>query len=448
MSMSSWIGALVDGICGTVADYRSPSWRRRRVHAPRTTEPLETRMLLSSTNGMEDPGSTPLMGPFGYTTPNSPSTTQSATGNGSGSGYGSGFDSGSGSGSGSGSSSGSGSGAGAGSGSGINSAPVAVDDVANTIHNRLYANRVDWNDYDPDGDWLAFSLTSAPLHGSVLMNLDGSYTYTSNAMFIGADSFTYTMSDGQLWDVGQVFLSVENTVPQPSDDSAFTVQGYAITANVAQNDGLIQSGLNWQDYDWDSTSIVVIDNVTHGTLSLNAATGEYVYQPNLGFSGNDSFTYKLFDGIALSEYTATVNIFVLASNSNGDDSGGGTGTGGTGTGGTGTGGTGTGGTAIAISNASLTVPEQTVYTIYEMGKSIIVGQVSLSITNDTKLTLGAQYGFTPDGTRIQFYFNRFTLDLDGVVRSAGFQLDFESCSHYEFEVPCPIAHKPNQLSSP
>jgi hypothetical protein len=52
------------------------------------------------------------------------------------------------------------------------------------------------NDYDPDGDdFYAASFGSAS-NGSVSLNTDGRITYTPNAGFIGTDSFTYTMGDG------------------------------------------------------------------------------------------------------------------------------------------------------------------------------------------------------------------------------------------------------------
>ncbi|SPU43069.1 Ig-like domain-containing protein [Brevundimonas diminuta] len=32
-------------------------------------------------------------------------------------------------------------------------------------------------------------------HGTVVVNIDGTYTYTPNANFNGTDSFTYTVTD-------------------------------------------------------------------------------------------------------------------------------------------------------------------------------------------------------------------------------------------------------------
>ena len=66
------------------------------------------------------------------------------------------------------------------------------------------------NDKDPDGDTLTVALASAPAHGSVTLNADGSFRYTPDTGGSGSDSFSYTVSDGQGgWNVGTVSLTVK-----------------------------------------------------------------------------------------------------------------------------------------------------------------------------------------------------------------------------------------------
>lgn len=50
---------------------------------------------------------------------------------------------------------------------------------------------------DPEGDRLTYSLTQSPLHGSVAIAADGTYTYTPASGFTGADSFNVAASDGR-----------------------------------------------------------------------------------------------------------------------------------------------------------------------------------------------------------------------------------------------------------
>jgi hypothetical protein len=52
--------------------------------------------------------------------------------------------------------------------------------------------------FDVDGDAMAFSLTSAPAHGALLLLPDGRYTYTPEVDYYGTDSFSFLASDGDL----------------------------------------------------------------------------------------------------------------------------------------------------------------------------------------------------------------------------------------------------------
>jgi hypothetical protein len=52
------------------------------------------------------------------------------------------------------------------------------------------------NDTDADGDRLTALLVSGPASGRLVLNPDGSFTYTPNADFVGTDSFTYRATDG------------------------------------------------------------------------------------------------------------------------------------------------------------------------------------------------------------------------------------------------------------
>ncbi len=49
---------------------------------------------------------------------------------------------------------------------------------------------------DPEGDPLSYQITSTPLHGSAVVNPDGSYTYTPDGGFTGADNFVVAVTDG------------------------------------------------------------------------------------------------------------------------------------------------------------------------------------------------------------------------------------------------------------
>lgn len=74
-------------------------------------------------------------------------------------------------------------------------APVAQNDQISTSRNTPVVINVLGNDKDPDGDPLSVASFSQPAHGTVTLNLDGTLTYTPEAGFSGADSFTYAATD-------------------------------------------------------------------------------------------------------------------------------------------------------------------------------------------------------------------------------------------------------------
>ncbi|MDO8914776.1 MAG: tandem-95 repeat protein [Coriobacteriia bacterium] len=81
----------------------------------------------------------------------------------------------------------------------VNDAPVAVEDTESVIENgslSVVAPGVLANDADTEGDTPSARLLTHPLHGSVVMSPDGSYTYTPDEDFSGLDTFTYAANDG------------------------------------------------------------------------------------------------------------------------------------------------------------------------------------------------------------------------------------------------------------
>ncbi|MDA1052095.1 MAG: DUF3105 domain-containing protein [Planctomycetota bacterium] len=83
---------------------------------------------------------------------------------------------------------------------GTNGGPAATDDAFSVNENGVLTaaavSGVLANDTDPDGDALTASLISQPGNGAVMLNNDGSFTYTPDGDFFGNDSFTYQASDG------------------------------------------------------------------------------------------------------------------------------------------------------------------------------------------------------------------------------------------------------------
>ncbi|NNC96850.1 MAG: tandem-95 repeat protein, partial [Gammaproteobacteria bacterium] len=157
------------------------------------------------------------------------------------------------------------------------------------------------NDFDPNGD--DFSLTaifSQPANGTVMINADGTVTYTPNAGYAGQDTFTYEITDALgNTDMAQVTVVIDDDVPQATDDYRETPQNTPAEIDVLAND---------IDPQGDSLSVVATTEPANGSIVVNA-DGTITYTPNSDFFGHDTFTYTIDDGNG-NQDIATVVIFV------------------------------------------------------------------------------------------------------------------------------------------
>ena len=155
------------------------------------------------------------------------------------------------------------------------------------------------NDTDANGDALSVvGLTQPSSGGAVVLNANGTVTYTPKAGFAGTETFTYKASDGQgQSNLATVTVQVLNRAPVAVNDTANTTKGVATIITVLANDS---------DPDKDPLTVVSLTQPASGAIVLNA-NGTITYTPKKGFSGTDSFTYKASDGSALSN-VATVTI--------------------------------------------------------------------------------------------------------------------------------------------
>src|SRR5437870_1382985 len=76
----------------------------------------------------------------------------------------------------------------------VNDAPVAVNDAYSIDENQTLAvpgaQGVVANDTDVDGDTLTAKVVRGPAHGTLRFNANGSFSYTPDLNFFGADAFT------------------------------------------------------------------------------------------------------------------------------------------------------------------------------------------------------------------------------------------------------------------
>jgi large repetitive protein len=191
----------------------------------------------------------------------------------------------------------------------VNDSPVAVNDSYTMDEDTSLDGNVLDNDTDPDGDTLTATLVGGPLNGSLVLNADGTFTYTSNENFNGLDGFSYLVSDGHgNSQVATVTISINpvNDAPVAASDEYTTAED---TPLVIAAPGILE---NDSDVDGDPLTAVVVSGPANGSLELNA-DGSFTYTPSENFNGTDSFSYLANDGQADSE-VATVTITVTPVN--------------------------------------------------------------------------------------------------------------------------------------
>jgi VCBS repeat-containing protein len=195
---------------------------------------------------------------------------------------------------------------------GVNDAPVAGDNSYTTSEDSqltVAAPGVLANDSDIENSSLTALLVSGPSHGTLSLSSNGSFVYTPDADYNGADSFTYNARDGSAdSNVATVSLTITavNDAPTAGDDAYSVAEDAVLTvsaAGVLGNDG---------DIDGDAPSTELVSGPANGSLTFNA-DGSFTYTPGANFNGGDSFTYKVNDG-TVDGNVATVSLTVTAVN--------------------------------------------------------------------------------------------------------------------------------------
>lgn len=192
--------------------------------------------------------------------------------------------------------------------------PNAVDDAYNVAEGDVLEvidadDGVLDNDTDDEGDPLTAALDDGPSHGSLELNPDGTFIYTPDEDFFGTDQFTYLANDG-FFDSTPATVTITVTgvddLPVAQDDRYGVLKDGVLTVNVA--DGVLANDIDL-DQDGLTVTLASVQGPQHGDLQLSL-DGSFVYTPDAGFGGVDTFTYRANDGTTDSNL-AVVDIDVL-----------------------------------------------------------------------------------------------------------------------------------------
>ncbi|MDX9873240.1 MAG: tandem-95 repeat protein, partial [Clostridia bacterium] len=180
----------------------------------------------------------------------------------------------------------------------VNDAPETSDSIAETTENIVLQGQLSASDVD--GDELTFALAEggAPAHGTVTVNGDGTYTYTPDADYHGADSFTYEVADGQ---GGLATATVTIAVANNDVHLVGTNQDDVLTGGAGDD---VLEGLNGDDVldggaGDDSLYGGNGDDVLLGGLGNDVLHGENGDDILDGGSGNDVLVGGLGDDVLI-----------------------------------------------------------------------------------------------------------------------------------------------------
>ncbi|MEM8514010.1 VCBS repeat-containing protein, partial [Massilia sp. MP_M2] len=170
-----------------------------------------------------------------------------------------------------------------------NVAPIAAADNAAGSEDGVISGNVLTNDSDPDGDALTVDTVpvQGPVHGVLVLNSDGSFTYTPNPNYNGSDSFTYRVTDA---DGAVTSATVSLTITAVNDaPSAAQIADRNSTAGASVT---FDGAAAFADVDGDTLTYSVI-GLPPG-LSLDPVTGQITGTPTT--PGNYNVTLSAADG--------------------------------------------------------------------------------------------------------------------------------------------------------
>lgn len=196
---------------------------------------------------------------------------------------------------------------------GISALPVASDQVVTTREDT--ALQITLNGSSPHGEDLFFTITDLPAHGTLGV-LDNSglnsavVTYTPSSNFYGADFFKFETRDSS----GNSAAATVSVTVESVNDVPVISNGDAIGLGVAVNSSAIDAGnrVNLSAVDVDAPigslewSIPVpashgVAAIVSGSPSGSAGSVIVSYMPQAGYSGVDSFSVQVTDGLAASD---------------------------------------------------------------------------------------------------------------------------------------------------
>ncbi len=188
----------------------------------------------------------------------------------------------------------------------VDDAPVASNATASVNEDATISGQLVATDIDNDDAAIVYTVDTNV--AGLTLNADGSWEF--NAADVAYQSLadgetqvvatTYTATSNGKTDTGAINITVTGTNDAPQAQ-ALTVSGIENLEVV----GRVQA----TDVDGDALTFTVVEgSVQNGAVSMDAATGAFVFTPNPFFSGEATFDYTVSDGDLTSTETVTIDV--------------------------------------------------------------------------------------------------------------------------------------------
>ncbi|QQD00133.1 tandem-95 repeat protein [Vibrio parahaemolyticus] len=182
-------------------------------------------------------------------------------------------------------------------------APVAdiVADKATVVEDTPTIINVLGNDtFEGKDKVVSLDAENGPKNGTVIVNNDGTVTYTPNDNYVGKDTFTYIVTSGGVSESTTVEVNVTpvNDAPVAKNDISTTQEDTAVTIDVLSND---------TDVDGDKLSIQSA-SVPEAQGKVEIVDGKLVFTPAENFNGDAEITYTVTDGALTDQATVKVTV--------------------------------------------------------------------------------------------------------------------------------------------
>jgi len=177
----------------------------------------------------------------------------------------------------------------------VNDEPVANDDTYSTDEDIPLMDDVTVNDTDLDGPGVSVTLVADVANGQLMLNGDGTFTYTPDGDYHGPDGFSYSYCDTgspELCDTVSVAITVDpvNDPPVITDDGTPVDTIYV----TLEEDAVDTTCVTVIDVDDPSVSCTITQPTNGSAVQLNDTC--IIYTPDLNYFGGDELMKIADDG--------------------------------------------------------------------------------------------------------------------------------------------------------